>query len=102
MAIRTRRHCVPFTLLLISTVSSVRSGPNTKLELFSPFCHPTFDALPPFLQVFPGAESVAAAEPEVFALLSAAVELSPEVVVFVVDLEVSEPEVVSVADVAGP
>ena len=55
------------------------------------------------------------AEPEVFALLFAAAELSPEVVVlvvepevvFVVDLEVSEPgvvfvAVVSVADVAEP
>jgi hypothetical protein len=50
------------------------------------------------------------AEPEVFALLFAAAELSPEVVVlvvepevvFVVDLEVSEPGVVFVADVAEP
>ena len=45
--------------------------------------------------------------PEVFALVFAAVELSPEVVVSVVDPEVSEPEVVfvavvSVADVAEP
>jgi len=47
------------------------------------------------------------AEPEVSALLFAAAELSPEVVVLVVDLEVSEPwvvfvAVVSVADVAEP
>lgn len=50
------------------------------------------------------------AEPEVFALVSVAAELSPEVVVLaaepevvsVVDLEVSEPGVVSVADVAEP
>ena len=50
------------------------------------------------------------AEPEVFALVFAAAELSPEVVVlaaepevvFVVDLEVSEPGVVFVADVAEP
>ena len=55
------------------------------------------------------------AEPEVFALVSVVAELSPEVVVlvvepeavFVVDLEVSEPgvvfvAVVSVADVAEP
>ena len=39
------------------------------------------------------------AEPEVFALVFAAAELSPEVV-FVVDLEVSEPGVVSVAVVS--
>jgi hypothetical protein len=58
---------------------------------------------------------VVVAEPEVFAVVSAAAELSPEVVVlaaepevvFVVDLEVSEPGVVfvalvSVADVAEP
>jgi hypothetical protein len=52
----------------------------------------------------------AVAEPEVFALVFAAAELSPEVVVlvvepevvFVVDLEVSEPGVVFVADVAEP
>jgi len=51
---------------------------------------------------------VGVAEPEVFAVVSAAAELSPEVVVlaaepevvFVVDLEASEPEVVSVAVVA--
>ena len=50
------------------------------------------------------------AEPEVFALVFAAAELSPEVVVLaaepevvsVVDLEVSEPGVVFVADVAEP
>ena len=50
------------------------------------------------------------AEHEVFALVFAAAELSPEVVVlvvepevvFVVDLEVSEPGVVFVADVAEP
>jgi len=41
------------------------------------------------------------AEPEVFALVFAAAELSPEVA-FVVDLEVSEPGVVFVADVAEP
>ena len=49
---------------------------------------------------------VLAAEPEVFVLVFAAAELSPEVV-FVVDLEVSEPAVVfvavvSVADAAEP
>ena len=93
------------------------------------FYHPTFYPvfLPPLFQVFPGAESVVVAQPEVFALVSVvaepevfalvfvAVELSPEVVVLaaepevasVVDLEVSEPgvvfvAVVSVADVAEP
>src|SRR4030043_565498 len=81
------------------------------------FYHPTFYPvfLPPLFQVFPGAESVVVSEPEVFALVFVAVELSPEVVVLaaepevasVVDLEVSEPgvvfvAVVSVADVAEP
>jgi len=76
--------------------------------------YPVF--LPPLFQVFPvEAESVVVAEPEVFALVFAAAELSPEVVVlavepevvFVVDLEASEPgvalvAVVSAADVAEP
>jgi hypothetical protein len=70
---------------------------------------------PPLLQVFLEAESVVVAEPEVFALVFAAAELSPEVVVlvvepevvFVLDLEVFEPgvvfvAVVSIADVAEP
>jgi hypothetical protein len=79
------------------------------------FYHPTFYVLPPLLQVFLEAESVAVAERQVVGLLFAAAELSPEVfvlaadpgVVFVVDLEVSEPgvvfvAVVSVSDVAEP
>jgi hypothetical protein len=74
-----------------------------------------FYVLPPLLQVFLEAESVVVAEPEVFALVFAAAELSPEVVVlvvepevvFVLDLEVFEPAVVfvavvSIADVAEP
>jgi hypothetical protein len=42
------------------------------------------------------------AEPEVFALVFSAAELSPEVLILVVDLEISEPGVVFVADVAEP
>jgi hypothetical protein len=78
-------------------------------------CHPTFYVLLPLLRVFLEAASVLVAHLEVYALLLAAAELSPEVVVlaaepevvFVVDLEVSEPgvvfvAVVSIADVAEP
>ena len=56
------------------------------------FFHPTFCpvSLPPFLQVFLEAESVVAAE------------LSPEVVVLVVEPEVVFVAVVSTADVAEP
>ena len=63
------------------------------------FCHPTFYPvfLPPLFQVFPvEAESVVVAQPEVFALVSAAAELSPEVVVLV-----SEPEVFALVSVAA-
>jgi hypothetical protein len=65
--------------------------------LFQTICHPTFYVLPS--RVFLAAESVLVAEPEVFALVFAAADLSPEVVVLVV-----EPEVVSAAVVfvAGP
>ena len=92
------------------------------------FCHPTFYPvfLPPLFQVFHvEAESVVVAQPEVFALVSVAAELSPEVVVLAAEPEVfalvfvaaelspevvvlvSEPgvvfvAVVSVADVAEP
>jgi hypothetical protein len=55
------------------------------------FCHPIFYVLPP-LQVFLEAERDVVAEPEVFALVFAAADLSPEVVVLVV-----EPAVVSAA-----
>jgi hypothetical protein len=50
------------------------------------FCHPTLYVLPPLLQVFLEAESVVVAEPEVFALVFAAAELSPEVVVLAAGL----------------
>ena len=69
------------------------------------FCHPTFYPvfLPPLFQVFPvEAESVVVAQPEVFALVSAAAELSPEVVVLVAEPGVVFVAVVSVADVAEP
>jgi len=89
------------------------------MATFLTFCHPTFYPvfLPPLFQVFPvETESVVVVEPEVFALVFVAAELSPEVVVLVVgpevvsvvvDFEVSEPgvvsvAVVSVADVAEP
>ena len=89
-----------------------RGPPSSSLPTF---CDPTFDVLPPFLQVFLEAERVAV-EPEVFALVSVAAGLSPEVVSVadlevseprvsepeVFELRVSEPEVVSVADVAEP
>jgi len=86
------------------------TGFRERQQLFQTFCHPTFYVLPSLLQVFLEAESVVVAEPEVFALVSVAAELSPEGVVwaaepesvFVVDLEVSEPGVVSVSDVAEP
>jgi hypothetical protein len=90
----------------------------------STFWHPTFYVLPPLLQVFLEAESVAVAEPEVFVLVFAVAELSAEVVVlaaepeaFVLVFGVAEPEVcepgvvfvsvvfvalVSIADVAEP
>ena len=87
---------------------------HSQINFYHPTFYPVF--LPPLFQLFPvEAESVVVAEPEVFALVFAAAELSPEVVVlaaepevvFVVDLEVSEPgvvsvAVVSVADVAEP
>ena len=105
-----------------------RGPPSSSLPTF---CDPTFDVLPPFLQVFLEAERVAVepevfalvsvadlevSEPEVFALVSVAAGLSPEVVSVadlevseprvsepeVFELRVSEPEVVSVADVAEP
>ena len=81
------------------------------------FAHPTFYVLPPLVQVFLEAESVVVAQPEVFARLFAAAELSLEVVVLVAEPEVvfvvaelslevvvlaAEPEVVSVADAAEP
>jgi hypothetical protein len=86
------------------------TGFRERQQLFQTICHPTFYVLPSLLQVFLEAESVVVAEPEVFALVSVAAELSPEGVVwaaepeivFVVDLEVSEPGVVSVSDVAEP
>jgi len=69
------------------------------------FCHPTFYPvfLPPLFQVFPvEAESVVVAQPEVFALVSVAAELSPEVVVLVSEPGVVFVAVVFVADVAEP
>ena len=60
--------------------------------------YPTFHVLPPSLQVFLEAD-LEVSEPEVFAPVSAAAE--PEVSgPRVSELRVSEPEVVSVADVA--
>jgi hypothetical protein len=50
---------------------------------------PTFDVLPPSLHVLLEAEAVAAAQPEVFALVSAAPEFSAEVVSVVVSAEFS-------------
>jgi hypothetical protein len=64
-------------------------------------CHPTSYVLPPRLQIFLEAESVLVAEPEVFALVSVPAELSPEVVVLVVEPGVVL-VVVSFAGVAGP
>jgi hypothetical protein len=80
------------------------------MEFGTFFCHPTSYGLPPFLQVFLGAASVVAAEPEVFALVSVAADLAPAgvvlaagpEVVFVAVVWVAEPVVVSVAGVAGP
>jgi len=65
------------------------------MATFLTFFHPTFYPvfLPPLFQVFPEAESVVVVEPEVFALVFAVAELSPEVVVLA-----AEPEVVSVAE----
>jgi hypothetical protein len=79
------------------------------MATFLTFFHPTFYPvfLPPLFQVFPEAESVVVAEPEVFALVSVVAELSPEVVVLAAEPEVSalvfaaaelSPEVVSVVD----
>jgi hypothetical protein len=88
--------------------SLVLSDRYYRWQLFKTFCHPTFDVLPPLLQVFLEAESVVVAEPEVFALVFAAAELSSEVVSFAAELSpevvvlVSEPGVVFVADVAEP
>ena len=61
------------------------------MTTFLIFCHPTFYVLPLLLQVFPEAECVAVAEPEVFALVFAVAEPSPEVVVLAAVPEVSEP-----------
>jgi len=80
------------------------------MATFLTFCHPTFYPvfLPPPFQVFLEAESVVVAEPEVFALVSVAVELSPEVVVLVVEPEVfalvlaAEPEVFALVLAAEP
>jgi hypothetical protein len=101
------------------------------MATFLTFFHPTFYPvfLPPLFQVFPEAESVVVAElspevvsaaaelslevvvlavePEVFALVFVVAELFPEVVVLAAELEVSEPgvffvAVVSVAHVAEP
>jgi hypothetical protein len=89
---------------------------------FSTLCHPTSYVVPPRLLVFLEAVSVLVAEPEVFALVSVAAELSPEgvvlaaepgvvpvaadfspaVVVWVAAPEVVFAAVVVVADVAGP
>jgi hypothetical protein len=86
------------------------------------FCHPTFYPvfLHPLFQVFPEAESAVVAGRDVFALLFAAAELSPEIVVLAAGREIfallfvaaelspeivalaAEPGVVSVADVAEP
>jgi len=61
------------------------------------FCHTTFYVLPPLLQVFLEAESVAVPDPEVFALVFGVVEPFPEVVVSAAEAEVvsvvPEPEV---------
>jgi len=75
----------------------------TILTFYRPTFYPFF--LPLLFQIFPEAESVVVVEHEVFALVFAAVELFPEVValgagpevVFVVDLEVSEPRFVFLA-----
>ena len=61
---------------------------------FLTFCHPTFYVLPPLLQAFLEAESVVVADPEAFALVFAAAELSPEAVALAAELS---PEVVSAA-----
>ena len=56
-------------------------------------CRPTFYVLHPLLEVFLETVGVVVSEPEVSALVFAAAELSPEVVVLVVEPEVVEPEV---------
>ena len=71
------------------------------------FCHPTFDVLPPLLQVFLEAESVLVAEPEVFALVFVVAGLSPEAVVLVAEpvlVVVSQPVLVVEPELlaAGP
>ncbi len=76
-------------------------------------CHPTFHVLPTHLQVYLEAASVPAAEPEAFALVSVAGDLSPEGEVLPAEPargpvaaglspEVVFAAVVPVADVAGP
>jgi hypothetical protein len=62
-------------------------------------CHPTFDVLPPLLQVFLEAESVLVAQPEVFALVFVVAGLFPEVVSVAAGLSL---EVVSVAAELSP
>ena len=86
----------------LSLAESISYEPKGVRYLFATFC-----VLPPLLQIFLEAESAVAAEPEVSALVSVAAERSPEVawaaepgVLSAVALEVSEPGVVSVADVA--
>ncbi len=61
------------------------------------FCHSTLHVVPNRLQIFLEAASVLAAEPEVFALVSVAAELSPEGVVLA-----AGPELVPVAADLAP
>jgi len=107
---------------VLSSLSRLRCIDNPYETLkripFLACCHPTFYVPPLLPRVSSEAESVVIADPGVFALGFVAAELSPEVVVVVVEPEVVsvfgepeafvlasaavEPGVVSVADVAGP
>jgi len=74
---------------------------HSQINFYHPTFYPVF--LPPLFQLFPvEAESVVVAEPEVFALVFAAAELSPEVVVLAAEPGVVSVAVVFVADVAEP
>ncbi len=75
-------------------------GGKTLEEIIDPLWHHRRVHGPPRLQVFSDAESVVVAEPDVFALVLAGAEVSPEVVVLVIQPEVISVAVVSVGDVA--
>jgi hypothetical protein len=79
------------TFLIAALIAEILTDRYYRGERFLTFCHPNFYVLPPLFQVFLEAESVVVAGPEVFPLVFAVADPSPDVLALA-----AEPEVVSV------